>query len=391
MGPVSLIKTERYDLPQVQEAVRRHLDLLHFRIDPAAKVVVKPNLIMRCRPERTATTNPVVAEAVIRTIQGLGVSDITIADSPGGLYTPQVLAANYEQTGMKAVAERCGVKLNLSCGSRVVRYEEGQLCRAFDLIDPVADADVVINLCKLKTHCMTTLSCGIKNLFGCIPGLLKPQLHYRFPDGQQFARMLVDLSLLVKPSLTLVDAVDAMEGDGPTGGSRRHIGLTAAAVEDGLYSLDLVMAHLIGLGPEQVPMLADAAGRGLCPSRWEEVALVGDSDALSCAVADFAMPASKTLDFTGNVPRPLAGLIRRLEPRLAPRPQVREKDCIGCGRCAESCPAKTISLRNRKAKIDLSNCIHCFCCHEMCPVKAIDIKTTRIFRFLSKSRSRGNS
>ena len=385
MKPVSLSKTESYDLPQMLEAVRRHLDLLDFRIDPGSKVVVKPNLIMRCRPDRTATTNPVVVEAVIRSIQAMGVSDITIADSPGGLYTPQVLAANYEQTGMKAVAERCGVALNLSCGSRTVRYEEGRLCRAFDLIDPIAGADVVINLCKLKTHCMTTLSCGIKNLFGCIPGLLKPQLHYRFPDGRQFAQMLVDLSLLVRPSLTLVDAVDAMEGAGPTGGSRRHIGLTAAAVGDGLYALDLMMAHLIGLGPEQVPMLADAVERGLCPARWEQIELTGDPDALSCAVTDFVMPASKTLDFTGNVPRPLAGLIRRLEPRLAPRPQVRGKDCVGCGRCAESCPAKTIVLENRRAKIDLSSCIHCFCCHEMCPVKAIDIKTTRIFRFLSKS------
>lgn len=100
MKPVSLSKTESYDLPQMLEAVRRHLDLLDFRIDPGSKVVVKPNLIMRCRPDRTATTNPVVVEAVIRSIQAMGVSDITIADSPGGLYTPQVLAANYEQTGM---------------------------------------------------------------------------------------------------------------------------------------------------------------------------------------------------------------------------------------------------------------------------------------------------
>lgn len=110
-----------------------------------------------------------------------------------------------------------GASLNLSADSRNVHVAEGALCRDFDVIDPVADADFVVNCCKLKTHCMTTLSCGVKNLFGCVPGLLKPQLHYRFPDGEQFARMLVDLSLLVKPGLTVADAVDAMEGDGPTG------------------------------------------------------------------------------------------------------------------------------------------------------------------------------
>lgn len=154
---------------------------------------------------------------------------------------------------MAAVAGRTGASLNLSAGSRNVHVAEGALCRDFDVIDPVADADFVVNCCKLKTHCMTTLSCGVKNLFGCVPGLLKPQLHYRFPDGEQFARMLVDLSVLVKPGLTVADAVDAMEGDGPTGGRRRHVGLTAAAKYDGLYALDLILAGLIGSAPTGCP------------------------------------------------------------------------------------------------------------------------------------------
>ena len=250
---------------------------------------------MRCPPERTATTHPAVIEAVVRQLQARGARRITIADSPGGLYTPQILSAAYEATGMAAVAGRTGASLNLSAGSRNVHVAEGALCRDFDVIDPVADADFVVNCCKLKTHCMTTLSCGVKNLFGCVPGLLKPQLHYRFPDGEQFARMLVDLSLLVKPGLTVADAVDAMEGDGPTGGRRRHVGLTAAARYDGLYALDLVLAGLIGLGPDRVPMLAEAVRRGLCPDGVSGVELLGDP--LPPVIEDFLMPASKKLQF----------------------------------------------------------------------------------------------
>lgn len=231
---------------------------------------------------------------------------------------------------------------------------------------------------------MTMLSCGVKNLFGCIPGLLKPQLHYRFPDTDAFARMLIDLSLLVRPALTIVDAVMAMEGNGPTGGRARPLGFTAAARFDGLYALDLVMAHLIGLTPRYVPTVADAIGRGLCPCDWSQAVVLGDT--LPPPFDDFLPPDSKRLDFTNNIPAPLALLVRRIQPKLAPRPHVRPRDCVGCGRCAESCPAKTIQIKNKKAKINLSNCIHCFCCQEMCPVRAIDVHTVKLFHLFSKSR-----
>lgn len=376
MPKISILNTDSYDLPTVQTAVAGHFDALGFKIPPGARVVVKPNLIMRCTPQRCATTHPVVIEAVIRQLQSMGAGDITIADSPGGLYTPQLLTAAYEQTGMAGVAKRCGVKLNTDTSSRKLRIEDGKLCREFDIISPIADADIVVNVCKLKTHCMTTFSCGVKNLFGCVPGLLKPELHYRFPDEERFARMLVDLSLLVRPAITVVDGIDGMEGDGPTGGTPRHAGITAAAGYDALYSLDLVLAGMIGLPPESVMMLTEAMSRGLCPPDASQVEILGDPVP---KLERFVMPASKSLDFTGNVPRPLALIVRALKPILMPKPKIRLSDCIGCGKCAESCPAKTIAIENRKAHIDLSNCIRCFCCHEMCPVKAIDIKTPRFF------------
>ena len=53
--------------------------------------------------------------------------------------------------------------------------------------------------------------------------------------------------------------------------------------------------------------------------------------------------------------------------------------CIGCGKCAESCPAHTIQILERKAVIAYPNCIRCFCCHEMCPKQAVDIRRLGIF------------
>ena len=71
-------------------------------------------------------------------------------------------------------------------------------------------------------------------------------------------------------------------------------------------------------------------------------------------------------------------MVRKLEAIAAPKPVIRKKDCIGCGKCAESCPQKTIDIQSKKAHIDYKKCIKCFCCHEMCPVKAIDIKRNLI-------------
>ena len=126
MPQVSLIKTESYDPAEVERAVARHFELLGVEaFSPDARVTVKPNLIMRCPPERTATTHPAVIEAVVRQLQARGARRITIADSPGGLYTPQILSAAYEATGMAAVAGRTGASLNLSAGSRNVHVAEG--------------------------------------------------------------------------------------------------------------------------------------------------------------------------------------------------------------------------------------------------------------------------
>ncbi len=380
MAKISLYQTESYQLETLRPIIARHFACWKPKLGPGSKVVIKPNLIMRCKPDRAATTHPSIVEAVALELLALGVTDITIADSPGGLYTPAILGAAYQTTGMADVAGRLGLKLNTGCGSQKVRVE-GTLCREFDVIDPVVQADAVVNLCKLKTHCMTTLSCGVKNLFGCVPGLLKPELHYRFPDGERFGKMLVDLSQLVRPTLTIVDGVIAMEGDGPTGGSPRKMGFTAAADFENLYALDLMMAHLIGLKPENVSYLKNAIKRGLCPETEAQVEVEGDSIS---PTLDFKMPSSKSLDFTGNLPAPLSFLVGRLKERLAPKPIIRKKDCVGCGRCAESCPAKTIILEGGKAHIQPSQCIRCFCCHEMCPVKAIDIRVPSIFHWFSR-------
>lgn len=384
MYQISLVTAEEYSLPVLKQAVARHFSLLpQESLRPGMKVTIKPNLIMKGRPEMAATTHPALVKAVILHLRELGIKDITIADSPGGLYSKPLLMGVYEQTGMKAAANECGAMLNTDLGSKVFRIPQGKVCHEFDIIDPIGNADFVINLCKLKTHCMTAMSCGVKNLFGCVPGLLKPQLHYRFPEGEKFAQMLIDLSLLVRPGLTIVDGVDGMEGDGPTGGVPRHMGITAAATAENLYALDLVMCYILGFTPSQVPMVRCAIERELCPKDWRQVDIQGDRNAVR-PLENLKKPATKKLNFASALPKPLSAIMDRYQGKLSPCPVIRVKDCIGCGRCAQICPAHTIEIAKGKAVIGPSKCIKCFCCHEMCPAKAIDIKSIGFFRLFSK-------
>lgn len=389
MAEVSLLRTASYEQQEVQASIDRHFALLGVdkELGPHTRVAVKPNLIMRCGPDRAATTHPAVLEAVLHHLKELGVGEVVVADSPGGVYTPGLLRSAYELTGYWDAALRQGARCNTETGSAPVRCassEEGEaaLCREFDIIDPIRNADYVINLCKVKTHCMMTYTGGVKNLFGCIPGLQKPALHYRFPQEEQFAKMLVDLSLTIRPALTIADGVIGMEGDGPTAGKPHPLGVTAAARFSGLYDLDVLLAGMIGLTPDRVPVLREAMERGLC-GRDGGPEILGDAS-LTELVEPFLLPAGKDLDFSGNVPGVLGTIVRALKPRLTPRPVIRTKDCVGCGKCAETCPANTIVVEGKKARILPEKCIKCFCCHELCPVKAIDVKSPGIFRLFSR-------
>lgn len=363
MSLVSVKKTRR-DPASLREAVAFHFDALGVEKDlrPGMRVVLKPNLLAARRPEQAVTTDPDLVQAVADWLRERGIEDITLADSPGGPYNELRLRSVYAAGKMDTVT---GVKLNYDTGSAQVDQPRGKICRRFPVIDPVTRADYLINLPKVKTHGMTVVSLGVKNLFGVVPGLEKPALHCRFPGWEEFAGMLLDLADLISPSVTLVDGLVAMEGDGPAGGDPRELGYTFAGRD--LYTLDWFLAgRVMGLEPESIPMLRQARERG-----WVEETPDLAGDPLE-AIPPFRRPKTQSADFTGYIPGFLRKPARAVTDRLfRPRPRVVEGKCVGCGRCAESCPQHIIDIRDGKAKIDRKGCISCFCCQEMCPAKAI--------------------
>lgn len=156
------------------------------RLGPHSRVLLKPNLLAKHPPERAVTTHPAVVAACIRACVRRGVlpQNITVADSPGGAWTPGGMRAVYEQSGVAAVCKEAGAALYLGCKAGV-RKTQGERVRSFELIEPVLDAGFIIDIPKVKTHVMVGMTCAVKNLFGTVPGPLKGGIPHAlsYPGG----------------------------------------------------------------------------------------------------------------------------------------------------------------------------------------------------------------
>ena len=339
-------------------------------------VAIKANLVTAAKPDTATTVHPRLLEELCRLITDRG-ARVIIGDSPGGLYNEAILSHVYKVAGLTPL-EREGVTLNRNFGEKDTAYPEGKVLHSFRYTAYLDEADVIVNVAKLKCHGMMGMSAAAKNMFGTVPGTLKPEYHFRFPDHADFANMILDLDEYFKPVLHLVDAVVGMEGNGPTGGDPRQIGALVASHSP--HQADLVCARLIGLSPEEVPTLAAARARGFLG----EDRLFGDVDAL--ALSDFRNIAVKSsLQFAGDG----KSLFSRLKGKffaaaLKSKPALKKKDCVGCGLCKNVCPANAIVIKDKKAVIDRSLCIRCFCCQEFCPKSAMIVKRPLLAKIASK-------
>jgi len=348
-------------------------------VKPGQKVLLKVNLLMKKRPEEAVTTHPSVVEAVVHLVQEVGGIPI-IGDSPGGPYTVSALQAMYTRSGLREVAERTGAILNEDVGQTTIQNPEGKLAKSLTVTNCVLDADVVIPLSKLKTHGMMTFTGAVKVLFGVIPGLLKAEYHLKMFKVHDFADLLVDIATWVRPTLSIMDGVVGMEGDGPSAGIPRNIGALILSTDP--FALDVVAADLIGLKPEKVPTIMAARARDLT-SRLDELQLKGDSRSL-WRIQGFAIPKAVSTNFLDMVPLP-SNVKTFMLNRVRPRPIFEHATCVGCSDCVNNCPSKAITMNeNQRPIVDLEGCIRCFCCQELCPQQAVKLFKPWIGRKLLK-------
>ncbi len=376
---VALKRCDSYDQAVVDSAVEAVFSGCAPALDPKggkAKVLLKVNLLMKAQPHDAVTTHPAVVRGVVRSLKRRGFTNIVIADSPSGQFSLARLKGIYEAAGMADVAKQEGVSLNTDLSASLVRSRGG---RDFEILNAVLGADYVIGIAKLKTHAMVGFTCGVKNYFGVVPGLSKSSKHLENPDLSGFCNMLCDLYDILAPAFTVVDAVVGMEGDGPSAGTPRDIGIIAGGTD--AHVLDRALSHLVGFGPETALLTGAAIKLGRAPENISDIVFVGDSDVLSSPINDFKKASTARVAVPSFLPAFLQPVFEQIVKSMSPRPVIRTADCIGCGRCKEICPNNTIEIKDKKALIITSGCIRCFCCHEVCPEKAIDIK-----KFLRNAR-----
>ena len=256
---VSLIRADSYELESLQNNITKLLAPMGGMaaiVKMGDRVLLKPNLLTGARPGKECTTRPELVYVVAQMVMDAGGKPF-LGDSPAFGTAKGVALAN----GYLPWIEKLNLPIIDFHGQRYQTL--GEEFNHLLLSTEAMEADVVINLPKIKSHMQLTLTMGVKNLFGCVPGKMKAWWHMEAgKDSARFGQMLVETARAINPALTIVDGIIAHEGNGPSGGEPRQLGVLGAA--SNVFALDLAIAHLLKVDPSIVPTIAACQRLGLC-------------------------------------------------------------------------------------------------------------------------------
>jgi len=378
METVSIARCTTYDHTRVREAVislLKPLGGIEAFVQPGERVLLKPNLLAAKAPEAAVTTHPAVVKAVAELLRDAGCR-VMIGDSPG-------------IGGFRKVADKSGIsQAARESGAELVEFDEtielrgGGTFRRIAIARAYWEADKIINLPKLKTHEMMTMTCAVKNLFGAVVGAEKPAWHLKAGTSrEQFARLLLEIYLLKKPALTIVDGIVAMEGNGPGSGDPVELGALIAGVNP--VAVDMVAGRLAGIPGELLHVEREAARMGLAGTKMEEIEIAGVSPD-RFEGPQFSLPTG--LDVQFGLP---AFIKKGLRRHLTSFPVADARRCVLCGICRDACPPEAITIKNSSLVINHGSCIRCWCCRELCPHDAMGVRRGMLLRIAAAfSRSR---
>ncbi len=373
-SPVSIVNCQSYDEEEVLKALQRSIHLIggiERIIKGGDRVLLKPNLLYGKHPEKAVTTHPSVVKGMIQIVREAGGIPF-IGDSPsiGGLERAA------EKAGIKRVADES--KCPLTEFNQPLLPSKGgrRFFKQLEIDRRVLEADVVINLPKWKTHGQMLLTLGVKNLFGCVPGPKKALWHLKAGDDRKvFAHMLIDLYRVIQPSLTILDGIIGMEGNGPGSGDPIPLGLILASRDP--LSIDQIVCDLLKISRKTLPTNRVALEEGMGTDRIE---ILGEPiDGIK--INRFKLPSLSGPDW--NLP----GFLKRaLRNALTSKPVFEEGLCDHCDRCIGACPPKALDRKKEGLVFDYGKCIRCFCCQEVCPEGAISIKAGWALKWKMGSR-----
>ena len=309
---VSLLKTSSYEISSLMgslEAVLAPLGGMSSIVKAGDRVLLKPNLLTGSRSGKECTTRSELVYCVAQMVIAAGGKPF-LGDSPAFGSAKGVALAN----GYGPILEELKIPVVEWHGKRYETVSEEfnhlRLCKE------AMEADVVINLPKLKSHVQLTLTMGVKNLFGCVPGKMKAWWHLEAgKDSDRFGNMLVETARAIAPDLTILDGIVGHEGNGPSGGEPRYLGLLAASPD--VFALDRAVVEILNADPQKIPTVAASMRLGVCPDL--EAIEFPHLVPAELSIRDWKFPENLVpIDF--GVPRILRSTLKHLYIRFIKEP-----------------------------------------------------------------------
>jgi uncharacterized protein (DUF362 family)/NAD-dependent dihydropyrimidine dehydrogenase PreA subunit len=341
----------------VRQAVDRAFELFPLEL-AGKKVLIKPNVLRSSQANEGIVTHPAVLRAVVEKVESLGPAAIIVGDNPG-LYSYGANEESFQTTGLLEAAK--GYYQNIGNDSVQVDFLPEFLDQV-SLSRIVLEADIIISLPRFKTHGLTVITGAIKNSYGFLPGAQKAKLHQVAGSPERFHELVVEVFRLRVPDLFLLDAVVAMEGNGPASPDLRDVGLFLAS--DNAVALDAVVATMMGCEPGLLRFLVKAKEAGLGDYDLDQIEVIGELR----PIPDFKLPP-----LGGEAVLHNESIQEAIQQRTLLRPQADPELCTGCGTCIDQCPVSALSLEGQLPQVDPDICISCFCCQEICPEKAMTL------------------
>ena len=313
IATVSLLKAQSYAPDEVMAKLRQLLNPLggiESIVKPGDRVLLKPNLLTGARPTKECVTRPEIVYCVAEWVKMAG-GEPFLGDSPAFGSAHGVAKAN----GYLPWLKRAGIPVKELHGQRYTTEASGEFSH-LRLSKEAMNADVVINLPKVKSHVQLTLTLGVKNLFGCVPGKMKAWWHMEAgKDRERFGTMLVETARAISPQLTIVDGIIGHEGNGPSGGEPRALGVLGASTD--VFSLDRALVHILGADPTTIPTVVQSQRLGWCPEMTDIMFPLQQPEEL--AIADWQLPEQlMPIDF--GMPRVMRSTFKHVYIRFIKEP-----------------------------------------------------------------------
>jgi uncharacterized protein (DUF362 family)/NAD-dependent dihydropyrimidine dehydrogenase PreA subunit len=334
-----------------------------------SSVLIKPNMVGPSAPELGHTTHPELVRALVLSCLDRN-GKVWVGDNPGGINRSSRNVAKI--TGILDASNGCFTPIS----ERVVEKTGAETNFPLVISRAVMEADYIINVPIFKTHLSMMITGALKNVFGYVAGACKARLHVKADNLGMLAKSICDIHQVRPPDLHILDAITAIEGNGPChGGQLREVGKLLSSTDP--LALDAVMARMMGVDPFVLPAQKEGLDRQLGSLHEDDIEIQGQFE----KIPDFKMPVTyfySRLDEESQ--KQLRGLYpeQMMERRIGIKPQRDGDKCTDCGDCALNCPPEAIALEPEFCIND--DCIACYCCVELCPEGAMEVPDVEVFR-----------